>query len=240
MSWSVLLDLSLIFHDGLYRQGQECSSGSDSTCSFIRWLKFKKTTRTGCAFQFIHTSIHVYVHALVRLRVYVCANKPSSVLNHSGAFVYPGSADVKTPSALNGQTKRTHLGEIKQKLSWPPLSPRPPSTLCLSMPSPLLHNVFRNVALPHLLRLCNAFLRRDPHLAFVWIRQLLPKHSLFKECHTLTLKLNHCNVFESTDCLPSLCNLFDVASLSDATYTLNVFEHSELHRPSRAHTHTHN
>lgn len=59
----------------------------------------------------------VCVCAFVSLRVYACANKPSTVLNHSGKFVYPGRADVKTPSALNGQTKHTHLAEIKQKLS---------------------------------------------------------------------------------------------------------------------------
>lgn len=65
----------------------------------------------------MHPCLRACTCAFVILRVYVCANKPSSVLNHSGEFVYPGSGDVKTPSALNGQTKRTHLAEIKQKLS---------------------------------------------------------------------------------------------------------------------------
>lgn len=90
---------------------------------FIRCLKFKKT-KTGCAFQFVTCAsmsmciyVCVCVCAFVSLRVYACANKPSTVLNHSGKFVYPGRADVKTPSALNGQTKHTHLAEIKQKLS---------------------------------------------------------------------------------------------------------------------------
>lgn len=76
---------------------------------------------------FIHMC--VYVHVCLS----VCDNKtPKWALgetNHLGKFVYPDWADVKTPSALNGQTKHTHLAEIKQKLSWPPLSPLSVNTL---------------------------------------------------------------------------------------------------------------
>lgn len=125
-----------------------------------------------------HLSVHCVHHD------YVCANKLSSVLggktSHSGRFVYPGWADVKTQSALSGQTKHTHLGEIKQKLSWPRLSFHSPSTLCLSMPSSLRHNVFRNVALPQPLRLCNAF------------------------CYTTPISLIH-NVFEYATSPQTLC-----------------------------------
>lgn len=138
---------------------------------FIGRLKFKKTGQTGCMCQFVilftyaSASMFMYVCFCQFMGVCVCQWTLKCALgetNHSGKFVYPVWADVKTQSALNGQTKHTHLAEIKQKLSWPPLSLRSPSTLCLSMPSPLQHNVFRNVALPQPLRLCNAFCYTTP------------------------------------------------------------------------------
>ena len=64
MSWSVLLDLSLIFHDGLYRRGQECSSGSDSTCWFywMPWFFLNKTCVCRFVSFFRYAALYMCTH----------------------------------------------------------------------------------------------------------------------------------------------------------------------------------
>lgn len=143
MSWSVLLGLSLIFHDGLYRGVRSVGLGVILQAGFIKRLKLKKNNTDWVYLSicdFTHIYIDDYVHIYVHLSIWVCQQSLKCVLgetNLSDKFVYSGWADVKTQSALNRKTKHTHLAEIKQKLSWPPLSLHSPSTLCLSMPSPL-------------------------------------------------------------------------------------------------------
>lgn len=112
LSWSVLLVAGLIFNGGLYRWGRECSPRG---CYWVRIPVF-------CSIQ---TGIHLWACA--------CGPVIAWSVSRSARFVYPGWADVKTPSAVGRQTKSTHLAEIKQKLSWPlPPSLRLPSTHCLS------------------------------------------------------------------------------------------------------------
>lgn len=81
--------------------------------------------------------------------------------------------------------------------------------MCLEM----LHSLNLSDSVMH-------FATRPPSLLSIMCLNTPPlaKHSVFKECHTLPLKLDHCNVFESRLSL-SLCSLFDDGSLSDATYT---------------------
>lgn len=100
--------------------------------------------------------------------------------------------------------------------------------MCLEM----LHSLNFSDSIMH-------FVARPPSLLCICLNTpLLPKHGMFKECHTLTLKLNHCNVFGSTDCL-SLCVICLTLLASPTPLTPNVFERSELHRPSHIHARTH-
>lgn len=94
----------------------------------------------------------------------------------------------------------------------------------------------------HSLNLSNSvmhFATRPPSLLSIMCLNTppLPKHRVFKECHTLPLRLNHCNVLESAGYL-SLCVICLTTLASSTPLTPNVFEHSQNRRITYTHMDT--